>query len=316
MSSRTLYNPMHLAVIALLALGLAACSTGGEGGREGLGEHSGSGGGGEEAATQFSPGDTFDMVRKGARLVLKYDAASQTFKGDVTNTTKTTLQGVRVEVHMRSGTQVIELGPTKPMDLAPGQTITVRLPAPGQTVDSWGAHAEVGPSMSGGEGGEQHTGDGGGSESMLEFGDWAVLHGMNTLRVDSQLHGLSAWYTPQGPRITPSAPENQPTGDATWTGEWVGYYGSSQAISTGAANVTVTLGPNTTEADLTLESVPTIGTLTWDDMPVNDGRFMGSTAANSNNYDAEGQFGGANQAGVVGHATGPDLQSVFYGNKN
>ena len=79
--------------------------------------------------------------------------------------------------------------------------------------------------------------------------------------------------------------------------------------------MTVTLGA-ITEADLTLQGVPTLGTLQWDDMPVSDGRFMGSTAANSNNYDAVGQFGGANQAGVVGHASGTDFRSVFYGNKD
>ena len=60
----------------------------------------------------------------------------------------------------------------------------------------------------------------------------------------------------------------------------------------------------------------TLGTLQWNDMQVADGRFMGSTAANSNNYDAVGQFGGANQAGIVGHSTGSDFRSVFYGNKD
>ena len=79
--------------------------------------------------------------------------------------------------------------------------------------------------------------------------------------------------------------------------------------------MTVTLGPNRTETDLTLQGVPTLGTLQWNDMQVTDGRFMGSTAANSNNYDAVGQFGGTNQSGVVGHATGSDFRSIFYGNK-
>ena len=79
--------------------------------------------------------------------------------------------------------------------------------------------------------------------------------------------------------------------------------------------MTVTLGA-TTQADLTLQGVPTVGDLRWNDMQVIDGRFSGSTAANSNNYDAVGQFGGANQAGVVGHASGSDFRSVFYGNKN
>ena len=42
----------------------------------------------------------------------------------------------------------------------------------------------------------------------------------------------------------------------------------------------------------------------------------GSTTANSNTYAAEGQFGGAGQAGVVGHASGPAFRSVFYGEKD
>ncbi len=59
-----------------------------------------------------------------------------------------------------------------------------------------------------------------------------------------------------------------------------------------------------------------LGTLQWSGMPVCDGRFMGSTTANSNTYAAEGQFGGAGQAGVVGHASGPAFRSVFYGEKD
>ena len=55
--------------------------------------------------------------------------------------------------------------------------------------------------------------------------------------------------------------------------------------------------------------------LQWDPMPVDGGRFTGSTTANSQTYEAVGQFGGTNQAGVVGHATGSDFRSVFYGEK-
>ena len=119
-------------------------------------------------------------------------------------------------------------------------------------------------------------------------------------------------------RLSPDpAPEHQPAGDATWTGEWVGYHDSDPAIATGAASVAVTLGTGSTEADLILESVPTLGTLTWDDMPVMGGRFMErNTTAGAQTYDAVGQFGGASQAGVVGHASGPDFQSVFYGEKD
>ena len=337
MSVQALQNPLRLTAIALLALALAACSSASEsglegGGGEGPGEHAGSGEhgqggeaaeggesgeGGEESATQYTRTQIYDETRAGARLVLRYDPATQTFTGTVTNTTNATLSRVRVEVHLSNG---VELGPTKPMDLAPGQSIDVSLPATGQNFATWGAHPEVG---SGGEstaeGGGQHAGD---SDSMSAFtpgfGDWAVIDGV-PLGIESQGHGLKAWYTSQGgvwtPHLSPSDPQHQPTGNATWTGEWAGYYGSNQAVSTGAANVTVTLGA-TTEADLTLQGVPTLGNLRWNDMQVIDGRFMGSTAANSNNYDAVGQFGGANQAGVVGHASGTDFRSVFYGNKD
>ena len=336
MAVQTLQSPVHLTAVALLALAVAACTTtsesGLEGAGEGPGEHVGSGEhgqggesgdgagngeGGEESATQYSQAQTYDETRAGARLVLRYDPVTQTFTGTVTNTTDATLSRVRVEVHLSNG---VELGPTTPMDLAPGQTIDVSLPATGQNFTTWGAHPEVG---SGGEstpeGGGQHGGD---SDTVATFspgfGDWAVIDGV-PLGIESPGHGLKAWYTSQGgvwtPHISPSDPQHQPTGNATWTGEWAGYYGSNQAISMGAANVSVTLGA-TTEADLTLQGVPTLGNLQWQDMQVTDGRFMGSIAANSNNYDAVGQFGGANQAGVVGHASGSDFRSVFYGNKD
>jgi len=306
--------PYRLAVplaVVLLAFGLAACTHSSDSGPEGGGEaphgEGGEGGeGGEESATQYGPGDTFYMTRAGARLILSYDAASQAFTGTVTNVTGVTLSSVRVEVHLSSG---VELGPTTPMDLAPGQTIPVSLPATGQVFATWGAHPEVGS-------GSESTG-------MVPFtpslGAWAVVDGV-PLGIEHPDHQMSAWYTSSGgtwtPHLSPDpAPEHQPTGAATWTGKWAGYYGSNAAISTGAASVTVTLGTGAPEADLSLQGVPTLGTLQWDNMPVDGGRFMGSTTANSQTYDAVGQFGGANQAGVVGHATGSDFRSVFYGEK-
>ena len=142
---------------ALLALSLTACSqsreSGSEGGgnegsgehSEGLGEHDGDGesseGDGEESAIQYGLGDTYDVVRAGARLVLRYDAATQAFTGTVTNTTDAALSRVRVEVHLSNR---VELGPTTPVDLAPGRTIDVTLPATGQTFATWSAHPEVG----------------------------------------------------------------------------------------------------------------------------------------------------------------------------
>ena len=146
---------------------------GGEGqgsGGEGSGSESGGEGSrGEEGsgANQLAPDETFDMVRGGARLILSYDAASNSFTGTVENTTSRVLTRVRIEAHLSNGT---ELGPTTPVDMAPGQVRAVNLPSTQASFTGWVAHAEVGGgggSESGGEGGGEH---GGGGESGGEHG--------------------------------------------------------------------------------------------------------------------------------------------------
>ena len=145
--------------------GEGAEGSGGEGaGGEGHGP-GGEGSGGEEgsSANALALDETFDMVRAGARLILSYDAASNAFTGTVENTTSTVLRRVRVEVHLSNGT---ELGPTAPVDMAPGQVVKVTLPATAAPFTGWTPHAEVGSgegSASGGgrEGGGEHGGAGG-----------------------------------------------------------------------------------------------------------------------------------------------------------
>ncbi|MDE0520361.1 MAG: hypothetical protein OXH79_00190 [Boseongicola sp.] len=147
------------------------------------------------------------------------------------------------------------------------------------------------------------------------LGNCVAVNGVN-LGIENSGHQMSAWYTSRGPRISlDPAPAHQPTQSASWTGEWAGIHGTNPAIVTGAANVNVTLGPSATEAALTLKGIPTLGTLAWDQMPVSGGRFTGSTPAKSQTYVATGQFGGTNQAGAVGHASGPGFQSVFHGDE-
>ena len=97
--------------------------------------------GDEESGTQFTPSDVFDEVRAGARLILSYDAAANAFIGTVENTTGGTLSQVRVEVHLSNG---VELGPTTPVDLPPGQVVDITLLATSQPFISWSAHPEVG----------------------------------------------------------------------------------------------------------------------------------------------------------------------------
>ena len=148
--------------------------TGGEAGEHGSGgedgEDGGNGGGedsehasasdGEESGNTLTLTEQYDTVRKGARLVLVYDAESNAFNGTVENTTDSTLQQVRVEVHLSNG---VELGPTTPVDLAPGQIVDVTLPATAEAFDGWTTHAEVGPGT-GGEAGEHGSGGEGGED--------------------------------------------------------------------------------------------------------------------------------------------------------
>ena len=136
--------------------------TGGEG-TEGGGE---GGAGGEEGsgANALALDATFDAVRGGARLILKYDAPSNTFKGTVENTTNGVVNRVRIEIHLSNGT---ELGPTTPTDMAPGELLAVNLPATPASFTGWTAHAEVGEGGEGSESGGEH---GSGRESGGEHG--------------------------------------------------------------------------------------------------------------------------------------------------
>ncbi len=116
---------------------------------------------GEESGTQYMLDETYDEVRRGAQLVLKYEPEKEAFVGTVANTTKKTLSKVRVEIHLSNG---VELGPTSPMDLEPNEKMDVMLAATGQKFKTWGAHPEVGGSgkgeHGGGHGKGEHTSDG------------------------------------------------------------------------------------------------------------------------------------------------------------
>ena len=120
---------------------------GGEHDRDGDGHH---GREGEESGTKLALNEKYDKVRNGARLILAYDAESNSFNGTVENTTDKTLKQVRVEVHLSNGK---ELGPTTPADLKPGKKRDVTLAAESKGFDGWTAHPEVG-SGEHGHGGE------------------------------------------------------------------------------------------------------------------------------------------------------------------
>ncbi len=106
----------------------------------------------EESGAELALDETYDMVRNGARLILTYEAQSNSFKGTVENTTDEILKQVRVEVHLSNGK---ELGPTTPVDLEPGEKSDVLLTATSKDFNKWTAHPEVGQSEHGHE--EEHT---------------------------------------------------------------------------------------------------------------------------------------------------------------
>jgi len=148
------FTRLTLPIAFLAAAAIAGCTGMGESRER---EHGGESGE-EESGTLLGLDEEFDQTRRGARLILRYDAAADAFVGNVANTTGATLPAVRVEAHLSNGT---ELGPTTPQDLAPGQTIPVTLRANAEKFDGWIAHAEVG---GGGTEGEHGGGGAGGGE--------------------------------------------------------------------------------------------------------------------------------------------------------
>ena len=148
-------------------------------GGEGSGGNGGHGPGGENDNESFGTGgeegsgadslaldETFDEIRNGARLILDYDALSNSFRGTAENTTNGVLDRVRIEVHLSNGT---ELGPTTPTDMAPGEVATINLPATPESFTGWTAHAEVGGGGERSESGDEHR-SGGEHDSGRESG--------------------------------------------------------------------------------------------------------------------------------------------------
>ena len=150
------------AIVVICAIAIGGCSSDTGTGEHSRGEHDrdleGHGKEGEESGTELSLTEKYDKVRRGARLVLAYDAGSNSFTGTVENTTKKTLKRVRVEVHLSNGK---ELGPTQAADLGPGQKRAITLKATTKDFKGWTAHPEVGSGEHGhGEGRGEHDREG------------------------------------------------------------------------------------------------------------------------------------------------------------
>ena len=133
--------------------------------------HTGGEGTEGSGADSLALDETFDAVRSGARLILKYNAPSNSFKGTVENTTNGVLDRVRIEVHLSNGA---ELGPTTPTDMASGEVVAINLPATPASFTGWTAHAEVGTEGEGSESGGEH---GSGGEQGGEHGSGGERRG-------------------------------------------------------------------------------------------------------------------------------------------
>lgn len=127
----------------------------------------GEGGKGEEDATQLGKYETYNVVKRGVRLVLKYNKRTNSFEGTMRNTTNRTIQKARVEVHLSNGT---ELGPTVPVNLKRNSTKRVVLKATKKGFKTWSTHAEVGGNEHGGKSkeGKEKRGEGHGKEGKGE----------------------------------------------------------------------------------------------------------------------------------------------------
>jgi hypothetical protein len=111
-----------------------------EHGDEGERGHEGGEEEGEESGVYIGAGETWDVTRRGARLLLSFDQSEGAFVGTVENTTPDRLCAVRVEVHLGDGP---ELGPTERTNLAPGVSLSVRLGAEDASFETWTAHPEM-----------------------------------------------------------------------------------------------------------------------------------------------------------------------------
>ncbi len=146
---------LTFALASILLISPLACrNTPGDGEGEGRGE-------GEEPGVRLAIDDTYNAVRNGVRLILRYDSTSSAFVGTVENVIEQPVSAVRVEVHLSNGT---ELGPTERKDLEPGEKVAVKLSTEGQDFDWWKAHAETGEGEGehGGEREGEHGGEHGG----------------------------------------------------------------------------------------------------------------------------------------------------------
>ena len=98
----------------------------------------------EEDSIQYNKTQTYDEVRNGIRLILRFDENLNSFVGTVENTSSAIVDNVRVEVHLSNGRELGPL-PNPPINLIPTQKINIDIPSTNEVFQTWNPHAESGP---------------------------------------------------------------------------------------------------------------------------------------------------------------------------
>ena len=134
-----------------------AGSEGSEGGGEGSGGEHGAGGegseggseGGDESGDEASPpisiDDPYADTIGGQAFEFAYETGTRLFRGNVRNTSAGLICDSRTEIHLGTPMGVIELGPTIPEDLEPGDELNVVMYQDGPDPDTYILHPEASP---------------------------------------------------------------------------------------------------------------------------------------------------------------------------
>ena len=117
--------------------------SGGEGGSEGGGE--GGGESGDESSPPIPLTDSFSGVFQNQNFAFAFDTSTDAFRGTVENITNSLVCLSRTEIHLGVGNQVVELGPTIPENLGPGEILNVVVTARGIVPTTYTLHPESSP---------------------------------------------------------------------------------------------------------------------------------------------------------------------------
>ena len=113
------------------------------GSQEGGGEGSEDGGEeGDESTPPIPLTEAFAGVFRKQKFAFAFDASTGAFRGTVENPTSEAICASRTEIHLGVGTEVIELGPTMPVDLRPAELIKIVMSADGYALDTYSLHPE------------------------------------------------------------------------------------------------------------------------------------------------------------------------------